>query len=160
MGLSTGNRFNASDDEFGVTCMHGREECAGNVQQLCVAKHTPMRTWWEFVMCQNYHGRGDIGSPEVALKCARTARFDWEDSGVARCVGSDDSGPGDQGVRLLHNSIRVTQVLGITKSCTVVINGEEVCIHDGTWKHCENGHEVKDFVDQIEAEYQKLNRHS
>lgn len=114
MGLSTGNRFNASDDEFGVTCTHGREECAGNVQQLCVAKHTPMRTWWEFVMCQNYHGRGHIGSPEVALKCARTARFDWEDSGVARCVGSDDSGPGHQGVRLLHNSIRVTQVLGIT----------------------------------------------
>lgn len=23
------------------------------------------------------------------------------------------------------------------KSCTILINGKEVCIHDGTWKSCE-----------------------
>lgn len=61
-----------------------------------------------------------------------------------------------------------------SKSCTVVINREKVCIHDETWQRCDvsdhcqlavkfeliqkqNGHEVKDFVDQIEYEYDKLN---
>ena len=57
-----------------------------------------------------------------------------------------------------------------------MINGEKVCVHDGTWKDCEvssppktfcgaqadpvrtqNGHEIKDFIRQIEAEYRKLN---
>ncbi|KAF8505830.1 hypothetical protein F5888DRAFT_1791801 [Russula emetica] len=149
--------LNRSDPDFGVTCMHGPDECAGNVQQLCVAKHTPMRTWWEFVMCQNYQGRGHIGLSDVALKCARTHNIDWEESGVGQCVGLDGSGKGKEGVQLLHNSIRVAESLGITKSCTVVINGEKVCIHDEIWQRCDNGHEVKDFVDQIEYEYQKLN---
>lgn len=94
--------------------MHGSDECAGNVQQLCVAKHTPMRTWWEFVMCQNYQGRNRIGSSDVALRCARTAGVDWEESGVGQCVGWDGSGTGDEGVQLLQDSIRVTESLGIT----------------------------------------------
>jgi len=149
--------FNGSDPDFGATCMHGPDECAGNVQQLCVAKHTPMRTWWEFVMCQNYQGRGRIGSPDVAQMCARTHNIDWEESGVGQCIGLDGSGKGREGVQLLHDSIRFTKSLGITTSCTVVINKQKVCIHDEIWQRCENGHEVKDFVDQIEDEYQKLN---
>jgi hypothetical protein len=94
--------------------MHGRDECAGNVQQLCAAKHTPMKTWWEFVMCQNYQGKNHIGSSDVALKCARTAQIDWEDSGVGRCAGLDGSGTGEEGVQLLHDSIRVAESLEIT----------------------------------------------
>ena len=56
-----------------------------------------------------------------------------------------------------------------------MINGDKVCTHDGNWKDCEvssppklavehkliriqNGHEIKDFIKQIEAEYRKLNR--
>jgi hypothetical protein len=108
------NSLNGSDPDFGVTCMHGPDECAGNVQQLCVAKHTPMRTWWEFVMCQNYHGRSDIGRADVALKCARIHNIDWEESGVGQCVGLDGSGKGKEGVQLLHDSVRVAQSLGIT----------------------------------------------
>ena len=94
--------------------MHGRDECAGNVQQLCVAKYTPMRTWWEFVMCQNYHGREVIGRPDVALKCARTAKIDWTGSEIGQCAGLDGSGMGKEGIRLLQGSIRVTELLGIT----------------------------------------------
>jgi len=148
---------NASDSEFGVTCLHGRDECAGNVQQLCVAKHTPMKTWWEFIMCQDYQGRDNIGRPDVALRCANTAKVDWEGSGVGQCAGLDGSGTGDEGVQLLHDSIHTTESLGITKSCTIVVNTEKVCIHDNSWRDCENGHEIKDFVDQIEVEYQRLN---
>lgn len=150
-------RLNSSDSEFGVTCRHGRDECAGNVQQLCAAKYTPMNTWWEFVTCQNYEGKDRIGSPDVALKCARTAKIDWSGSGVGRCAGEDGSGTGEEGVRLLQENIKVAEALGIIKSCTIVINGEKVCVHDGTWKDCENGHEIKDFIRQIESEYRKLN---
>ncbi|KAI0307104.1 hypothetical protein B0F90DRAFT_1622366, partial [Multifurca ochricompacta] len=155
--LTLYNRPNSSEPEFGVTCMHGRDECAGNVQQLCVAKYTPVNTWWEFVMCQNYEGRDKIGRSDVALKCARTVKIDWEGGQVGRCAGLDGSGTGKEGVQLLQESIKVIESLQITKSCTIVINGEKVCVHDGIWKDCENGHEVKDFVKQIEAEYQKLN---
>ncbi|KAH8999042.1 hypothetical protein EDB92DRAFT_1832143 [Lactarius akahatsu] len=150
-------RLNSSDSEFGVTCRHGRDECAGNVQQLCAAKYTPMNTWWEFVTCQNYEGKDRIGRPDVALKCARTAKIDWNDSEIGRCAGEDGSGTGEEGVRLLQENIKVAEALGIIKSCTIVINGEKVCVHDGTWKDCENGHEIKDFIRQIESEYRKLN---
>jgi len=156
-------KFNESDPHFGVTCMHGPSECAGNVQQLCVQKHmTSIQAWWEFVMCQNYQGRDNIGKPEVASRCARIAGIDWEMSGVGRCAGLDGSGTGYEGVQLLHDSIRVVESLGITcasilpapspsihqlssffhsKSCTIVINTEKVCVLDGSWKECEvSGH--------------------
>jgi len=150
--------LNVSDPTFGVTCPHGPGECAGNVQQLCVAKHTPLSTWWEFVMCQNYQGRDMIGRSDVALRCGRTVKIDWQGSAIGQCAGKDGSGTGKEGVRLLRESIYFADSLGITKSCTVVIDREQVCVHDdGTWKSCEDGHEVKDFVDQIDVAYQKLN---
>ena len=60
-------------------------------------------------------------------------------------------------------------------SCTVLISGRAVCIHDETWKKCEvsglpealaveiliflkNGHTVDDFVRQIEEEHERLNQ--
>ncbi|KAH9965871.1 hypothetical protein BC827DRAFT_1180510 [Russula dissimulans] len=151
-------KFNVSDPQFGVSCMHGPGECAGNVQQLCVQKHTTsIQAWWEFVMCQNYQGRDEIGKPEVASRCARIAGIDWEMSGAGRCAGLDGSGKGYEGLQLLHDSIRLVESLGITKSCTIIINTEKVCVLDGSWKECENGHEVKDFVKQIEAAYDELN---
>ncbi|KAI0053633.1 hypothetical protein FA95DRAFT_1481210 [Auriscalpium vulgare] len=148
---------NSSDPEFGATCMHGREECAGNVQQLCAAKYAPVKNWWEFVMCQNYQTREKIGTPEVALQCARAAEIDWESSQVGQCAGLDGSGLGEEGIQLLHESIKNTQELNITNSCTVVINKRKVCVRDETWKQCENGHNRIDFIRQIEAEYQRLN---
>lgn len=151
--------INASEPDFGVTCMHGPGECAGNVQQLCVQKYKPLQTWWEFVMCQNYQSRDRIGNADVALKCARASGIDWETSGVGQCAGLDGSGVADEGVKLLKESVVETKALGVTyvdfvficegegrliwnmavyrKSCTVIINGEQVCIHDGTWQKCE-----------------------
>jgi len=159
LSLSYVATVNGSDPEFGVTCMHGRGECAGNVQQLCVARYTPMKTWWEFVMCQNYQGRDSIGRSDVALKCAHTAKIEWNGSEIGQCAGPDGSGTGEEGVRLLRDSVHLAHSLEITKSCTILINGKKVCVHDGTWKDCENGHEIKDFIDQIEAAYQELNGH-
>jgi hypothetical protein len=91
--------------------MHGQDECAGNVQQLCAKKYAPDQ-WWDFVQCQNYQGRNKIGLPDVALKCARTAGIDWELSGVGRCAGLDGSGTGKEGVALLQASVRASEELG------------------------------------------------
>ncbi|KAJ3003011.1 hypothetical protein NUW54_g5532 [Trametes sanguinea] len=123
--------LNASEPDFGVTCKHGPEECAG---------------------------RSEIGKPEKAIQCAKTAELDWENSGVGACAGVDGSGKAEEGVRLLQQSVAITQELGIEKSCTVMINGKQVCIHDETWKECEGGHAPKDFIRQIEEEYEKLNQ--
>jgi len=137
--------------------MHGPGECAGNVQQLCVNKYAPFANFWEFVSCQNYQGRENVGEPEVALKCAKTAGIDWEAGGAGACAGLDGSGKGEEGIELLQESVKLGHEFGITKSCTVLISGKAVCVHDGTWKDCENGHTTSDFVRQIEEEYTRLN---
>ncbi|KAG6854792.1 hypothetical protein C0991_001219 [Blastosporella zonata] len=149
-------KIDENEQVFGVKCMHGLEECAGNIQQLCVAKYEPS-AWWEFIQCQNYEGRSEIGNPNLTLKCANAVGIDWENSAAAECAGLDGSGTGSEGITLLKESVIRGHKLGIEKSCTILINGEQVCIHDGTWKNCQNGHSVNDFVKQINAEYDKLN---
>lgn len=135
--------------------MHGREECVGNVQELCASKYAPRQNWWSFVHCQNYEGRYKVGTPALALRCARSAKLDMENSGVGQCMGFDASGVAEEGVALLKESVQKSKDLGIEwvfvryfllvsrhscpcrKSCTVIINDEVVCIRDGTWKECE-----------------------
>ncbi|KAF9534337.1 hypothetical protein CPB83DRAFT_844069 [Crepidotus variabilis] len=150
-------KFDPTDTPFGVQCMHGRWECAGNVQQLCVHKYASVATWWEFVSCQNKQGRSRIGFPDVALQCAKEVGVDWEKSGAGTCAGLDGSGTAPEGVALLKESIQTGISLHLKSSCTVVINGKAVCIHDSEWKNCENGHEPADFIKQIEEEYSRLN---
>ncbi|KIK65286.1 hypothetical protein GYMLUDRAFT_38721 [Collybiopsis luxurians FD-317 M1] len=150
-------KINSSEPDFGATCLHGPEECAGNVHQLCAAKYVPLENWWEFVHCNNYQGRNQIGLPETAKKCAQTAQIDWEASGVGECAGLDGSGKGAEGVDLLHKSVAFGKTIGLEKSCTIYINSEKVCIHDGTWKSCENGHTPSDFIRQINEAYDQLN---
>ncbi|KIM90789.1 hypothetical protein PILCRDRAFT_811268 [Piloderma croceum F 1598] len=150
-------QLNPSEPDFGVECLHGPDECAGNVQQLCVAKYTNPTDWWSFVHCQNYQGRDRIGTPDVALNCAKIAGIDWEGGGAGDCAGLDGSGRGSEGVSLLQESVRATEALGIDKSCTILINGRQVCIHDRVWKECQAGHNPGDFVRQINHEYERLN---
>ncbi|KAJ7129689.1 hypothetical protein C8R44DRAFT_777406 [Mycena epipterygia] len=151
-------RLNSTEPEFGITCLHGPGECAGNVQQLCAAKYSPK--WWEFVQCQNQRGRFQVGLPDVAFECAQTAGIDWETSGLGDCAGLDGSGKGTEGIELLRQSLGRGNALEIEKSCTVLINHKKVCVHDETWKECEGGHDVDDFVKQINSEYERRNGHS
>ncbi|KAJ7179158.1 hypothetical protein C8R46DRAFT_1072695 [Mycena filopes] len=147
--------LNSSDADFGVTCMHGPGECAGNVQQLCAAKYSS--AWWGFVQCQNSRGRSQVGAPDVALECAESVGIDWETSGVGKCAGFDGEGKGQEGTQLLRESALRGKALGIEKSCTVLINHRKVCVHDSEWKDCDGGHGVDDFVKQINTEYERLN---
>jgi len=136
--------------------MHGRGECAGNVQQLCAAQYSTK--WWEFVQCQNSQGRFQVGLPDVALQCAKTAGIDWQTSGVGSCAGRDGSGMGTEGIELLRESVSLGKALGIEKSCTVLINHRKVCVHDGGWEDCDGN--VDDFVSRINSEYERMNRDS
>ena len=102
--------MNASEPDFGVTCKHGPVECAGNVQELCAQKYAPFGRWWEFVQCQNFQGRYEVGKPETALKCAKAAQLDWENSGVGACAGLDGDGKAEEGVRLLQENVVATRL--------------------------------------------------
>lgn len=99
------SRLDDKETEFGVTCMHGPTECAGNIQQLCMAKHSDFPTWWDFVQCQNSKGRFSVGVPIVALECAQKAGVDWEAGPVGECAGKDASGRAEEGRQLLRDSV-------------------------------------------------------
>jgi len=154
LSLTFIGKINSSEPDFGVTCMHGPEECAGNVHELCAVKYARTLIWWKFVQCENAQGRSKIGTPTTALQCAEEAGIDWEGD-VGRCAGLD--GLGVEGVALLKASVKHTQSLGVQKSCTILINNRAVCVHDGGWQDCEDGHEPEDFIRQINVEYRRLN---
>ncbi|KAJ7507799.1 hypothetical protein B0H11DRAFT_1968697 [Mycena galericulata] len=103
--------LNSTEPDFGITCMHGPGECAGNVQQLCAARYSTK--WWEFIQCQNHQGRFQVGVPDVALRCAQETGIDWEKSGIGLCAGADGSGKGAEGIALLRKSLSLGKSLGI-----------------------------------------------
>jgi len=136
----------------GVNCKHGPLECIGNIHQLCLAKYAKESSvWWPFIQCSNYQGRATIGTENAARHCAQVAGIDWVESGVAECVA------GEEGPRLLRESVVRGQGLGIVKSCTIIINEKVRCVHDDEWKECDEGHTVPQFVASINSEYEKLN---
>jgi len=149
--------INASDPDFGVTCKHGAGECAGNVHELCASKYEPFEKWWPFVQCENKLPRSEIGTPKATLGCAAATGIEWTEGPAGACAGHDGAADGEEGVQLLKESVKVTASLGITKSCTIVINGKQACIRDSEWYECPGGHEPEDFVRQIEEEYAKIN---
>lgn len=155
-------------------------------------KYASPSAFWEFVQCQNYQGLEKIGQPETALKCASTAQIDWVNSGVGDCAGLDGSGKAKEGVRLLQNSVNVTEELGIEYVTKIYSTYspfdtyDQEKLHDPhqseaglhSRRHMEamrgerfltitrmtdatgysqNGHNVHDFVRQINEEYNKLN---
>ncbi|CAL1700956.1 unnamed protein product [Somion occarium] len=158
LSLTFIGKINSSEPDYGVTCMHGPAECAGNVQELCAVKYEETPRWWKFIQCQNAQGRYKVGEPEVVFQCAKETGIDWQNGPTGKCAGTDGQGKGEKGIRLLQESVKHTESLGIQKSCTIVIAGKPVCIHDETWKECEGGHTQDDFVRQIEEEYERHNR--
>ncbi|RUS17327.1 hypothetical protein BC937DRAFT_90117 [Endogone sp. FLAS-F59071] len=124
---------------------HGPTECLGNVQELCFRSVYPnSQDWFSFITClnQNYQR---IGSDGYAERCARKLKKDY--TPVEECVHSGD------GAALLKASILQTQSKGISTSCTIFIDNKLRCVHDQDWKDCDGGHEIDDFVRDIENAY-------
>jgi len=130
-----------------LACKHGEDECAGNKQQLCVYEYAPQyQGFFKFLMCQNAQPQ-NIGSLPFAEKCltAPDMVIDPADAEKARTCYN-----GFQGEGLLRSSASETTKRGITTSCTIWINKEPRCVHDGgVWYDCPGGPEVEDFVQTI-----------
>lgn len=53
--------------------------------------------------------------------------------------------------------IPASLLLNPTASADTLANTSQVCIHDSTWKNCDNGHEVGDFVRLVRDEWRRRN---
>lgn len=154
--------------KYGVECKHGDQECAANIQQLCVqhaldpqragddydlSPSAAQKKWWNFIQCQNYAGLSRVGDEDQARRCLNLVGGPrWEQDGIASCVHSS------KGRKLLKRSVTASKHSNISLSCTIQIEGTTRCIRDGgAWKDCQAGHEVGDFVAQIEKEWSRKN---
>ncbi|SPO31926.1 probable conserved hypothetcial protein [Ustilago trichophora] len=154
--------------KYGASCMHGDQECAGNVQQLCVqdalnpvragqdfdlSPSAAQKMWWNFLQCQNFAGISKIGQEDLAQRCLRVVDGpSWDKDGIAKCVH------GNQGRHLLRHSIKASKQRDLVTSCTIVFENGKKCIRDGgAWKNCDLGHEPADFIAEIERIWSKKN---
>jgi hypothetical protein len=124
-------------------CMHGVEECAGDVQQLCVQEHAPAALW-PFVRCQDA-AKEDIGKPSLAKKCLAEVAPSMSDKESVSCLTCFKDG---EGASLLAESGRKTRDLGVHSSCTVWVAGSDECADasGGPSRPCESGTSTADYV--------------
>ncbi|KAJ8296197.1 Actin-related protein 2/3 complex subunit 3 [Rhodotorula toruloides] len=139
-----------SSAPYGTTCKHGDRECRGNVQQLCAERYWGAEGAWEFIQCLNYDPNARVGNERAARECGRLIGRDWTKQSQ-QCV------EGEEGRKLARQSAKRLSELGVEKSCSILVRGEVVCIHDSTWQHCPSGHEVGDFKRLIEREWEREN---
>jgi hypothetical protein len=134
-----------------VHCMHGPEECLGNIIQLCAADVYPdPKMYLGFTNCMTSDYK-DIPQRDLVEECAMEYGIDF--GKLNSCI-SDEG----KGIDLLRASVERSRTLGVTKSCTIRLADEVRCIRDGgKWYDCEGGSEVKDLVADIESLYKKYN---
>lgn len=143
--------YRETNEDDGVLCKHGAEECLGNTIELCAARVYPdPKIYLGFTYCltKDY---ADIPSEHLIQNCAleHGVSFDL----LNDCVSHDD---GAVGLNLLRKSVARSADAGVTKSCTIRLDGKVRCIRDGgEWSDCEGGSEVKDLVEDVmELRYQ------
>jgi len=131
-----------------VQCMHGPAECVGDQQRLCAQTALTSRSGagLRFALCQ------DAGTiPENGKACAASAGFEakeleaWE-----ACVR------GGVGEELLRASAERALALSISTSCTVHVESQAFCVHDGHWKDCGK---CTDKAACLKAKVCELSRH-
>ncbi|KAM3424692.1 hypothetical protein BST61_g6679 [Cercospora zeina] len=134
-----------TDHDDGVKCLHGQEECLGNIIELCAADLYPdPKIYLGFTMCLT---REYQRIPERALleDCALEHGIDFER--INKCTTDDD---GVLAVERLQASFNHSASVGVTTSCTVRLNNEIRCIRDGgKWTDCEGGSQPLDLVRDV-----------
>ncbi|EWC48459.1 hypothetical protein DRE_02228 [Drechslerella stenobrocha 248] len=136
------------DSNGGMACMHGPDECLGNIIELCAYKlyKSEPKRWLGFIYCMGNNYR-EIPKDEHVASCAREFGLNVELLG--QCASSDEM---DQGMEMLRTSARRAMQLRIKTSCTLTINGKTACVRDGgAWKGCSGS--VDDIVEQIQKAY-------
>lgn len=134
-----------TQDDDGVRCKHGEEECLGNMIELCAAHINPdPKVYLGFTMCMT-RDYEDIPKRELVEDCALEHGISMQH--LNDCMNKDD---GSMDVKMLQASFNRSADAGVTKSCTVRLNGNVRCIRDGgEWKECEGGSKAEDLVSDI-----------
>ncbi len=134
------------DDDDNVQCKHGQTECLGNMLSLCAGYLYPdnVKMSLGFSTCMILSWQ-KIPSREMVQGCSLEHGISFED--LNACVSE-----GGKGMELLEESVERSEKAGVTKSCTVRVDGQKWCIRDGAeWKDCPDGHNVKDLVKAVDS---------
>lgn len=125
--------------------MHGQEECLGNMIELCAAHLYPdPKIYLGFTMCMTRDYQ-DIPKRELVEDCALEHSISMEK--LNKCLNAEDGG---RAIDRLRESFNRTTEAGVTKSCTVRLDGNIRCIRDGgQWKDCDGGHSPEDLIADI-----------
>jgi hypothetical protein len=142
----------ATHDDDGVACKHGQSECLGNIIELCAAHLYPdPKIYLGFVMCltRDYE---EIPDHSLIEDCALEHSISM--TKLNDCASKDD---GAFGIGMLKSSFNRSSTAGISKSCTIRLNGQVRCVRDdGKWSDCEGGSTAEDLVRDVKAQ-SKLN---
>ena len=138
-------RASVDDHDDGVSCMHGPEECLGNIIELCAAHLYPdPKIYLGFTMCMTRQYE-EIPERELIEDCALEHGISVEK--LSACTNKDD---GNFSADMLQASFNRSAEAGVSKSCTVRLNGKVRCIRDGgEWKDCDGGYEAEDLVADV-----------
>ena len=105
--------FIASDlGDGSFRSLHGQNEVAGDIVQLCAEKHYPS-AFMDFVACQNNNAGAIPGNWE---ECSQQNNLDAEK--IRACY------EGEEGKQLLSESIKKSEAVGAQGSPTIYINGK------------------------------------
>ncbi|CAF4131424.1 unnamed protein product [Adineta steineri] len=126
-------------------CLFGARECTGNKQQLCVQNMYSFSTFLQYLQCQTETYRTIPDNGEQCANETSNNLIKWSD--VELCVTSEKSN------ELFHQSLEQTRLASARKSCTIHLNKESWCIHDGSWKNCTEGHNERSFIKAICSRY-------
>jgi len=136
----------------GFTCMHGSTECAGDIQQMCIMKYLPpggplgKYHYFDFLECVGpTHSKIPTNTDQCLKKIGATNDLIQK---VHTCA------EGSEGDQMMADSIKYTLARcghhPHCRSCTMWMNGKQVCIHDdGKWYDCPIGHTVDEWVKAI-----------
>ncbi|KAI8476529.1 MAG: hypothetical protein J3K34DRAFT_516420 [Monoraphidium minutum] len=132
-------------------CLHGFQECIGNSLQLCVRKHVPAEKNFDWLV--NFLLRLYDGScpyypyRRVGVECALDKAGV---SGAARAAIGACLNSSTEAKPLMKSTAAAVAARGVTKSCTVMIDGRPRCVRDGgLWYNCPDGYAPEDFARSI-----------
>lgn len=143
-----------TDEDDGVLCKHGPSECLGDMLELCASRLYPNpKIYLGFTMCLS-KSYDQIPSEDLVKDCALEHGIEF--GALNECVSRDD---GEVAVDLLRRSVLRSRDAGVTKSCTVRLDGKVRCVRDGgEWYDCEGGSEAKDLVEDVLEARQRHSR--
>jgi hypothetical protein len=135
--------------------MHGPSECLGNIVNACAQKMYPAGQAVPFTQCLLDDYR-HVPQERLLLRCTKENGLEFES--INECA----SDPGEEGgLELVRESFQKANELGVKRSATIRLAGEDWCIRDGgRWKECKGDDKtiVEDLVRDVEKAVKALHQ--